>query len=54
MDAEKIPDDVEDLDALPITDAFSTGYQGAEMCDLKEGETVLALGCAARSACSRG
>jgi threonine dehydrogenase-like Zn-dependent dehydrogenase len=45
VDAEKIPDDVEDLDALPVTDAFSTGYQAAEMLDLKGGETVLVLGC---------
>jgi threonine dehydrogenase-like Zn-dependent dehydrogenase len=45
VDAEKIPDDVQDLDALPITDAFSTGYQAAEMCDLDGGETVLVLGC---------
>jgi len=45
VDAEKIPDDVEDLDALPLTDAFSTGYQAAEMCELKGGETVLVLGC---------
>jgi threonine dehydrogenase-like Zn-dependent dehydrogenase len=45
VDAEQIPDDVEDLDALPITDAFTTGYQAAEMCELKGGETVLVLGC---------
>jgi threonine dehydrogenase-like Zn-dependent dehydrogenase len=45
VDAERIPDDVADLDALPITDAFSTGYQAAEMCELKGGETVLVLGC---------
>src|SRR5207245_9443854 len=45
VDAEKIPDDVEDLDALPITDAFATGYQAAEMCELKGGETVLVPGC---------
>jgi threonine dehydrogenase-like Zn-dependent dehydrogenase len=45
VDAEKIPDDVEDLDALPITDAFTTGYQAAEMCQLRGGETVLVLGC---------
>jgi threonine dehydrogenase-like Zn-dependent dehydrogenase len=45
VDAEKIPDEVEDLDALPITDAFSTGYQGAEMLNLQGGETVLVLGC---------
>ncbi|MFL5364623.1 MAG: zinc-dependent alcohol dehydrogenase [Myxococcales bacterium] len=45
VDAEKIPEDVEDLDALPITDAFTTGYQAAEMCEIKGGETVLVLGC---------
>lgn len=45
VDAEKIPDDVDDLDALPLTDAFSTGYQAAEMCNLRGGETVLVLGC---------
>jgi threonine dehydrogenase-like Zn-dependent dehydrogenase len=44
VDAEKIPDDVEDLDALPLTDAFATGYQAAEMCGLDGGETVLVLG----------
>ncbi len=45
VDAEKLPADVEDLDALPITDAFSTGYQAAEMLNLEGGETVLILGC---------
>jgi threonine dehydrogenase-like Zn-dependent dehydrogenase len=45
VDAEKIPDGVDDLDALPLTDAFSTGYQAAEMCELQGGETVLVLGC---------
>ena len=45
VDAEKIPEEVSDLDALPLTDAFSTGYQGAEMCQLHGGETVLVLGC---------
>jgi threonine dehydrogenase-like Zn-dependent dehydrogenase len=43
--AELVPEDVSDLDALPITDAFTTGYQAAEMCDLRGGETVLVLGC---------
>jgi threonine dehydrogenase-like Zn-dependent dehydrogenase len=44
VDAEKIPDEVSDLDALPITDAFTTGYQAAEMLQLVGGETVLILG----------
>lgn len=37
---------------LPVTDAFTTGYQAAEMCELRGGETVLVLA-AVRSACSR-
>jgi threonine dehydrogenase-like Zn-dependent dehydrogenase len=37
VDAGKVPDDVEDLDALPLTDACSTGYRAAEMCELKGG-----------------
>jgi threonine dehydrogenase-like Zn-dependent dehydrogenase len=45
VDAEKIPDGVADLDALPITDAFTTGYQAAEMAEIKAGQTVLVLGC---------
>jgi threonine dehydrogenase-like Zn-dependent dehydrogenase len=44
VDAEKIPDDLEDLDVLPLTDALPTGYQAAEMCDLKGGETVVVFG----------
>lgn len=45
VDAEPIPDDLDDLDALPITDAMATGYQAAEMCDLRGGETVAVFGC---------
>ncbi|AFE08759.1 s-(hydroxymethyl)glutathione dehydrogenase [Corallococcus coralloides DSM 2259] len=45
VDAERVPEDVSSLDALPVTDAFPTGYQAAEMCDIKGGETVLVLGC---------
>lgn len=45
VDAELVPEDVSSLDALPVTDAFPTGYQAAEMCDIKGGETVLVLGC---------
>jgi threonine dehydrogenase-like Zn-dependent dehydrogenase len=44
VDAEHVPEHVADLDALPVTDGFSTGYQAAEMCDLKGGETVLVVG----------
>jgi threonine dehydrogenase-like Zn-dependent dehydrogenase len=44
VDAEKIPDALDDLDALPLTDALSTGYFAAEMCDLEGGETVAVFG----------
>ena len=45
VDAEKVPEDVSSLDAVPVTDAFPTGYQAAEMCNIRGGETVLVLGC---------
>jgi threonine dehydrogenase-like Zn-dependent dehydrogenase len=44
VDAEKIPDGVDDVSAMPVADALPTGYQGAEMCDLKGGETVAVFG----------
>jgi threonine dehydrogenase-like Zn-dependent dehydrogenase len=44
VDAEKIPDDMDDLTALPLTDACATGYFGAELCNLRGGETVAVFG----------
>lgn len=44
VDAERIPEDLDDLQALPLTDALSTGYFGAEMCGLQGGETVAVFG----------
>jgi threonine dehydrogenase-like Zn-dependent dehydrogenase len=44
VDAERIPDDMDDLSVLPLTDALPTGYQAAEMCNLKGGETVVVFG----------
>jgi threonine dehydrogenase-like Zn-dependent dehydrogenase len=44
VDAERIPDDLDDLSALPLTDAMATGYYAAEMCDLGGGETVVVYG----------
>jgi threonine dehydrogenase-like Zn-dependent dehydrogenase len=41
----KIPDDMEDEDVLFLTDIFPTGYQGAEMGEIKGGETVVVFGC---------
>ncbi|MDQ3234706.1 MAG: glutathione-dependent formaldehyde dehydrogenase [Pseudobdellovibrionaceae bacterium] len=39
-----IPEDVDEEDALMCTDALPTGYQGAEMGDIKEGDTVVVFG----------
>lgn len=39
-----IPDDIEDEDALMLTDACSTGYFSAQLGDIQEGQTVLIFG----------
>jgi threonine dehydrogenase-like Zn-dependent dehydrogenase len=41
---ERVPDDMSDEDVIALTDALPTGYQGAEMCDLHGGETVVVFG----------
>lgn len=40
----KIPDDMDDESVLFLTDILPTGYQGAEMGDIAEGDTVVVLG----------
>jgi threonine dehydrogenase-like Zn-dependent dehydrogenase len=40
----KIPDDIDDDNAVLCTDAYPTGYQAAEMGDIKPGETVFVFG----------
>ncbi len=40
-----IPEDVDEEDAVLLTDIFPTGYQGAEMGGIKGGETVVVFGC---------
>jgi threonine dehydrogenase-like Zn-dependent dehydrogenase len=40
----KIPEDIVDDDAVLLTDALPTGYQAAEMGDIKEGDTVVVFG----------
>jgi len=40
----KILDDIQDEDAVLLTDALPTGYQAAEMGDIKEGDTVVVFG----------
>ncbi|MBT1635349.1 glutathione-dependent formaldehyde dehydrogenase [Clavibacter tessellarius] len=39
-----IPDDIHEEDALVMTDALSTGYFGAQLGDIAEGDTVAVLG----------
>ena len=39
-----IPDWIDDEDALLLTDAFSTGYFGAQLGDIVEGDTVVVFG----------
>jgi len=40
----KIPDDIDDDDAVLLTDALPTGYQAAEMGGIEEGDTVVVFG----------
>jgi threonine dehydrogenase-like Zn-dependent dehydrogenase len=39
-----IPNDIDVDDAVLLTDAVPTGYQGAEMADIHEGDTVVVFG----------
>jgi len=40
----KLPDGISDLDAVMLADVFPTGYQAAEMGEIKPGETVAVFG----------
>src|SRR5438128_1284979 len=41
----KIPDDMDEEDVLFLSDILPTGYQAAEMGEIKGGETVVVFGC---------
>jgi threonine dehydrogenase-like Zn-dependent dehydrogenase len=41
----KLPEDVEDDDAILLSDIFPTGYFGAELAEIKPGDTVGVFGC---------
>jgi threonine dehydrogenase-like Zn-dependent dehydrogenase len=41
----KIPDGLADEQVLFLSDIFPTGYMGAEMCDIKPGDTIAVWGC---------
>jgi threonine dehydrogenase-like Zn-dependent dehydrogenase len=41
----KVPEGLSDEQVLFLSDIFPTGYMGAEMCDIKPGDTVAVWGC---------
>jgi threonine dehydrogenase-like Zn-dependent dehydrogenase len=41
----KLPDDVSDDQAILLSDVFPTGYFGAEMAEIEDGDTVAVFGC---------
>ncbi|MBD2102115.1 zinc-dependent alcohol dehydrogenase [Leptolyngbya sp. FACHB-261] len=43
--AIKVPDGIPDEKILPLSDAFPTGYMGAEFCNIQPGDTVAVWGC---------
>lgn len=43
--ALKVPDGIPDEQILPISDAFPTGYMGADLCDIQPGSIVAVWGC---------
>ncbi|WP_323172611.1 zinc-dependent alcohol dehydrogenase [Natrialba sp. PRR66] len=40
-----VPDELDDEQALFASDAWATGYMGADFCDIEEGDTVAVWGC---------
>ena len=43
----KVPEALSDEQALFISDAFPTGFMGADLCDIEHGDTVAVWGCGA-------
>lgn len=41
----KVPSDLTDEQVLFLSDILPTGYMGAEMCDIKPGDTIAVWGC---------
>ncbi|MBD2092523.1 glutathione-dependent formaldehyde dehydrogenase [Microcoleus sp. FACHB-1515] len=42
--AVKVPKELTDEQILPISDAFPTGYMGADMCEIQPGDTIAVWG----------
>ncbi|MFL6257610.1 MAG: zinc-dependent alcohol dehydrogenase, partial [Pyrinomonadaceae bacterium] len=45
VDTLKVPEGLDDEKVLFLSDIFPTGFMGAEMCDIKPGDTVAVWGC---------
>ncbi|MDQ3635054.1 MAG: glutathione-dependent formaldehyde dehydrogenase [Acidobacteriota bacterium] len=41
----KVPDHLDDEKVIFLSDIYPTGYQGAENCDIQEGDTIAVWGC---------
>jgi threonine dehydrogenase-like Zn-dependent dehydrogenase len=41
----KLPEDIDDDRAILLSDIFPTGYFGADLAEIKEGDTVVVFGC---------
>lgn len=52
MGLTKLPKNVTDENALFVGDILSSGYFGAEMCEIKKGDTVAVIGCGPVGLCS--
>lgn len=48
----KIPDKVSYEDALFVGDILSSGYFGAELCEIKSGDTIAVIGCGPVGICA--
>ena len=48
----KLPDKVTDENALFVGDILSSGYFGAEMCEIKQGDTIAIIGCGPVGMCA--
>lgn len=47
-----LPDNVTDENALFVGDILSSGYFGAEMCEIKQGDTIAVIGCGPVGLCA--
>ncbi len=45
LGAIKVPKDLPEEKLLPISDAFPTGFMGADLCNIQPGDTVAVWGC---------